>query len=46
MYIDKWVLEWLEEQRRRNEKGLEIKKRNNSYYVYRSTTYLDRNIKK
>lgn len=44
--MDKWVLEWLEEQRRRNEKGLEIKKRNNSYYVYRSTTYWDKNMKK
>ncbi len=44
--MDKWVLEWLEKQRKRNEKGLEIKRRNNSYYVYRSTIYWDKNMKK
>jgi len=41
-----WVREWLEEQRKNGEKGLEVKKVGNNFYVYRSTTYWDKTVKK
>ena len=41
-----WVTTWLEEQRKKGEKGLEVKKVGNNYYVYRSTTYWDKQLKK
>ncbi len=44
--MEQWVLQWLEDQRKRNEKGLEVKRTNKSYYVYRSTTYWDKSLKK
>jgi transposase len=44
--MDEWVRRWLEEQRRRGVKCLEVKKVGNNYYVYRSTTYWDKKAKK
>lgn len=44
--MESWVSDWLADQRRRNVKGFEVKRTNNSYYVYRSTTYWDKSIKK
>ena len=41
-----WVKEWLEEQRKNGERGLEVKKVGNNFYVYRSTTYWDKALKK
>jgi len=41
-----WVLEWLNKQRRSGIKGLEIKYLNNNYYVYRSTSYWDKSLRK
>jgi len=44
--MEEWVRDWLEEQRRKGEKCLEVKKIGNNYYVYRSTTYWDKKEKK
>jgi transposase len=44
--METWVSDWLADQRKRNVKGYEVKKTNNSYYVYKSTTYWDKSIKK
>ena len=44
--MDDWAKEWLSEQRKLGKKGLEIKDINNNYYVYHSTTYWDKQIKK
>jgi len=44
--MEEWVRRWLEEQRRRGVKCLEVKKVGNNYYVYRSTTYWDKKAKK
>jgi len=44
--MEDWVRDWLEEQRRKGEKCLEVKKIGTNYYVYRSTTYWDKKEKK
>jgi len=44
--MEEWVNKWLAKQRELGEKGLEIKKFSNGYYVYRSTTYWDKELKK
>jgi len=44
--MEEWVRNWLEEQRRKGEKCLEVKKIGTKYYVYRSTTYWDKKEKK
>jgi len=44
--MEDWVKNWVEEQRALGEKCIEIKKRNNGYYVYRSTTFWDKQSKK
>ena len=44
--MEKWAEDWLAEQRRKGERQLEIKRSNNAYYVYRSTTYWDKELKK
>jgi len=36
--MEGWARDWLLARRARGEKGLEVKKLNNSFYVYRSTT--------
>jgi len=45
-YMEQWVKDWVKKQRESGEKGIEIKKQANSYYVYRSTTYWDKKAKK
>ena len=44
--MEEWVGDWLREKRRDGERGIEIKKFGNSYYVYRSTTFWDRKSNK
>ena len=44
--MEEWVNNWLTKQRELGEKGLEIKKFSNKHYVYRSTTYWDKELKK
>ena len=44
--MEPWVGEWIKEQRNLGVKCLEIKQRGTKYYVYHSTTYWDKNIKK
>jgi len=44
--MDEWAKEWLIEQRQQGKKGIEIKEINNNYYVYHSTTYWDKHLKK
>jgi Transposase len=46
MNLEQWVIDWLNNQRKYGIKGLEIKYLNNNYYVYRSTTYWDKKLKK
>jgi transposase len=46
MNLEQWVIDWLNDQRKYGIKGLEIKYLNNNYYVYRSTTYWDKKLKK
>ena len=43
--MEDWVRAWLEEQRRKGEKCLEIKYIQNKPYVYRSTSVYDRTAK-
>jgi transposase len=44
--FEPWVLDWVNEQRRKGAKGLEVKYLNSNYYVYRSTSYRDKNLRK
>ena len=44
--FEPWVLDWVNEQRRKGAKGLEVKYLNSNYYVYRSTSYWDKNLRK
>ncbi len=44
--METWVKEWLERQRKEGKKRLEVKRSNNAYYVYESTTVWDKTIKK
>jgi len=44
--MEEWVKDWVKEQREKGEKGIEIKRQANRYYVYRSTTYWDKKSKK
>ncbi len=44
--MEPWAKEWLEEQRRKGAKCLEIKHRNEKHYVYYSTTHWDKERKK
>ncbi|MGC8673021.1 MAG: hypothetical protein ACP5TO_05905, partial [Thermoplasmata archaeon] len=46
MNPEQWVIDWLNNQRKSGIKGFEIKYLNNNYYVYRSTTYWDKKLKK
>ncbi len=46
IFMDDWVIKWLDEQRRKGIKRLEIKQEHNAYYVYDSTTYWDKTEKK
>jgi hypothetical protein len=44
--MEGWIRNWLDEQRARGERCLEVKKAGNNYYVYRSTTRYNRETKK
>ncbi len=44
--MDKWVDEWVNEQRRNGKKRIEVKQNGNRYYVYDSTTIWDKKEKK
>jgi len=44
--MEEWAAAWLTDQRRQGKKGLEIKEISNHYYVYHSTTYWDKELKK
>lgn len=44
--MEGWVKNWVDGQRALGEKCIEVKKRNNGYYVYRSTTFWDKQSKK
>jgi transposase len=44
--MKEWAKAWLTEKRKQGEKGLEVKEINSNYYVYRSTSYWDRQLKK
>jgi hypothetical protein len=44
--MDQWAKDWLENQRNKGVKCLEIKQRGEKHYVYRSTTYWDREQRK
>jgi transposase len=44
--MDEWAKSWLIEQRRQGKKGIEVKEISNNYYVYHSTTYWDKELKK
>jgi len=45
-HMQEWVKKWLLEQRGKGEVGLEVKELNTGFYVYRSTTYWDKELKK
>jgi len=44
--MEQWVKEWLKEQRDQGVKCLEVKMQGKSHYVYHSTTYWDKALKK
>jgi len=44
--MEEWVSAWLRAQRSEGKRGIEIKHFGRSYYVYRSTTFWDRESKK
>jgi hypothetical protein len=44
--MESWAKEWLEAQRNKGVKCLEIKQRGEKYYVYYSTTHWDKEQKK
>ena len=44
--MEEWVSAWVRSQRSEGERGIEIKNFGSSYYVYRSTTFWDKELKK
>lgn len=44
--MEKWVENWIREQKKRGKRCIEVKKIGNNYYVYRSTTYWDKSEKR
>ncbi|MEA1865521.1 MAG: transposase [Euryarchaeota archaeon] len=44
--MEQWAREWLEEQRAKGVKCLEVKMQGNNHYVYHSTSYWDKELKK
>jgi hypothetical protein len=44
--MEEWVSAWVRAQRSEGERGIEVKHFGSSYYVYRSTTFWDRESKK
>jgi len=44
--MEQWAKEWVKEQRKQGTKCLEVKLIGNNHYVYHSTTYWDKKLKK
>jgi transposase len=44
--MEEWAKSWLIEQRRQGKKGIEVKEISGNHYVYHSTTYWDKELKK
>jgi len=44
--MEQWVKDWVEEERNKGVKCLEVKTQGKNYYVYHSTTYWDKERKK
>ena len=44
--MERWVKAWIEEQKSKGVKCLEVKTQGKNYYVYHSTTYWDKELKK
>ena len=44
--MEEWAKSWLIEQRSQGKKGIEVKEISGNYYVYHSTTYWDKELKK
>jgi transposase len=44
--MEQWAREWLKEQRDQGVKCLEVKTRGKNHYIYHSTTYWDKELKK
>lgn len=44
--MEEWVSDWVRAQRSEGERGIEIKNFGSAYYVYRSTTFWDKELKK
>jgi len=44
--MEQWAREWLEEQRGQGVKCLEVKTQGRNHYVYHSTSYWDKELKK
>jgi len=44
--MEKWVENWIREQKKKGKRCIEVKKIGNNYYVYRSTTYWDKSEKR
>ena len=44
--MEQWAREWLEEQRAKGVKCLEVKMQGDNHYVYHSTSYWDKELKK
>jgi hypothetical protein len=44
--MEQWAKEWLKEQRDQGVKCLEVKVQGKGHYVYHSTTYWDKKLKK
>jgi hypothetical protein len=44
--MEQWAREWLKEQRDQGVKCLEVKTQGKNHYVYHSTTYWDKELKK
>ncbi len=44
--MEQWAIEWLNEQRDQGVKCLEVKMQGKNHYVYHSTTYWDKELKK
>nr|QNO52075.1 hypothetical protein IPGHNFGK_00031 [Methanosarcinales archaeon ANME-1 ERB6] len=44
--MEKWVSDWVRAQRSEGKRGIEIKNFGSAYYVYRSTTFWDKELKK
>ncbi|MDR0372876.1 MAG: hypothetical protein LBI79_04885 [Nitrososphaerota archaeon] len=44
--LPQWVTDWIKQQKNQGQKCLEIKTQHNTHYLYKSTTYWDKQTKK